>query len=93
MLAAVRALSRQQPDLRFGAFAEQISATGKKTLTFTCTHCGAPIPPEQIELALYGTNRLQAAERYPVTVQLARPISAREPHWCFPADGAFCCEG
>ncbi len=93
ILAAVRALSRQQPDLRFGAFAEQISDTGKKTLVFTCTHCAAPIPPERIELALYGTNRLQAAARYPLTVQLARPISAREAHWCFPEDESFCCEG
>ena len=93
VLAAVRALSQQQPDLRFGAFAEQISTAGKKTLAFTCIHCGTPISPEQLELALYGTNRLQAAARYPLTVQLARPISAREAHWCFPEDGSFCCEG
>lgn len=93
VLAAVRALGRSQPDLRFGPFAEQISDTGKKLLTFTCVHCGAPIAPEQIEQALYGTNRLQTAERYPLTVQFAHPISAREPHWCFLEDGVFCCEG
>ncbi len=93
VLAAVRALRRQQPDLRFGAFAEQISTTGKKTLAFTCIHCGTPIPPERIDQALYGTNRLQTAERYPLAIKFARPISGREPHWCFPEDGEFCCEG
>ncbi len=92
VLAALRSLTREQPHLRFGKFAEHVTDAGKKELRFTCIHCGAAITHDQIEMALYGTNRLLEAEHYEISVQFAQPITARAAHWCFPADGAFCCE-
>ncbi len=92
VLAAVRALAKDQPHLQFGELCEEVTEAGKKRLLFGCAHCGAPVPPEHIELSLYGTNRLLEAERYPITVMLQRPITARAAHWCFPDDGVFCCE-
>jgi hypothetical protein len=92
VLAAVRGLAQANPHLRFGKPQERITDAGKKELLFGCAHCGALIPPEHIEMTLYGTQRLLTAERYPVTIQLTRPITARAAHWCFPADGMFCCE-
>jgi len=92
VLAAVRVLAQEQPHLHFGTPQQRITSAGKKELLFGCAHCGAPIPPEHIEMALYGTQRLLTAERFPVTIQLSRPMTARAAHWCFPDDGAFCCE-
>ncbi len=92
VLAAVRQLEKDYPHLRFGAFREAEGAGGRKELRFGCAHCGAAIPAEQIEMALYGAPHLLQAERYPVTVTLQRPITARAAHWCFPDDGIFCCE-
>jgi len=92
VLAAVRELARDQPQLQFGSPQERITSSGKKELLFGCAHCSAPIPPEHIEMALYGTQRLATAERFPVTIRLAHPMTARATHWCFPDDGVFCCE-
>ena len=92
ILAAVRALAKNQPHLRFGAFGEAVSESGKRELRFGCSHCAAPIPPHRIEMALYGAPHLLQAERYPVAVTFQRPIAARAPHWCFPPDDTFCCE-
>lgn len=93
VLAAVRALAKEQPHLRFGAFQEATSESGKKELRFGCSHCGAPIPPEHIEMALYGAPHLRQTERYPLTVNFQRPITAHSSHWCFPTDDTpFCCE-
>lgn len=92
VLAAVRTLAKDHPHLRFGAFQEAITEGGRKELRFGCSHCGSPIPPDRIEMALYGAPHLLQAERYPVSVTFQRPITVRFAHWCFPAEGDFCCE-
>jgi hypothetical protein len=90
VIAAVRGLNH----VHLGAFQERVTESGKKELLFGCVHCGAPIPPEYIEQALYGARHLLDGERYPITVTFQKPITAHAAHWCFPDDGVggFCCE-
>jgi hypothetical protein len=65
----------------------QVSAAG-----FRCPHCGALLDSAAVEIALYGTNRLAAAESIEFDARLRKPITGSAPHWCFPEDGVFCCE-
>jgi hypothetical protein len=91
VLAAVRALAKDQPQLRIGAF-QDVVREDKKELRFGCFHCGGAISAEDIEMALYGATHLLHGERFPVTVQFQRAVTTRAAHWCFPDDGGFCCE-
>ncbi|HVU10603.1 MAG TPA: competence protein CoiA family protein [Phototrophicaceae bacterium] len=58
---------------------------------FHCVSCGRLIDAQAVEMALYGTNRLANTESLELDVHLSEPIISGAPHWCFPADGDFCC--
>ncbi len=77
------ALSLFAADARLGA----VTAEG-----FHCPSCARLIDPQAVELALYGSNRLISAEAVEIDLHLRQPIIGDAPHWCFPDDGAFCCE-
>jgi len=58
---------------------------------FHCAACGRLLDERAVELALYGSNRLERAEAIEIALRLREPITGGAAHWCFPADGAFCC--
>lgn len=64
--------------------------------TFGCPFCDAPLTPEHIAWALYGSQALARARdthSHEVAIQRGGVIETANAHWCYPPPSAPFCEG
>lgn len=72
-----------------------VNGEGDAYPTFGCRWCDAALDQTYVTNTLYGAHQLEearAADAIPITVRLDKPLISRNPHWCFPPSGDFCCD-
>ncbi|MFO7320365.1 MAG: competence protein CoiA family protein [Chloroflexota bacterium] len=65
-----------------------------QVVAFACPYCRAVFDRGVMEMALYGARRFwddPFAEAFEAVIQRKTALQGAAPHWCYPADGRFCC--